>query len=141
MIKLKIIFLLLLTNLLSAQDFVKDGDVIFTKTKGMFYNQIGIIFVENDTPYVYHSDVVVFKMTLHEYLKTHRHSTRRLDIDGELMDKDMTDKMHSFAKSKVNKSYDGAKFVWDIYRQITGIPLCNKSEISVWKISRCYFLE
>lgn len=132
--------IILVSNIAEAQRFCKDGDIILTKTNGIFFNQIGVIFIENDTPYVYFSDVVVFKMTLREYLKSDRHSIRRLDA-SEFISDETLDKMHIFAKAKENDVYDGAKFVWDIYRQMTGIPLCRQSKISVRSISKCYFLQ
>jgi hypothetical protein len=124
----------------SLKGQTSDCNIIFTKIHSIFYNQIGLIFIEHDTTFVYYADQVVFKMTLHEYLKNFKHSIRKID-DEIIMTNDVKDKMKSFVKTRENKSYDNAKFVWDAYRSTTGIPLCKKSDISVRKISQCYFLE
>ena len=148
----------------SQADF-QNGDIVFIKnkeTKGKSllpngkskYNYVGIIFIENDVPIVYHSKEPLSKCTFDEFMKLAE--GKEYDIkqlaEKDLMTADAVHTMHNFAMAKVGTSFDNslklnnelmynAEFIWKIYQAGTGVPLCIPREIREYKVDNPAAIE
>lgn len=133
--------LLLIIGSLSAQTDYKNGDIIFRKDKTFGkWNSIGIIFIEESVPMVYYSDGIVSRTTLCKYIKGKKFQTKRVDEEG-FVTEESAENMNIFAKVKLDLAYPSVSFIWDIYRQELGVPLCKKSDKTIKNIHQCYFLQ
>jgi hypothetical protein len=136
-----ITILLLIIGSLSAQTDCKNGDIIFRKDR-MFshWSSIGIILIEDSVPTVYYSDGRVNRITLDKYTKGKKFQIKRIDEEGFIGDESI-ENMRAFVTAKMDLAYPSIGFVWDIYRQELGVPLCKKSNKTIKNIHKCYFLE
>ena len=123
-----------------SQKKYKGGDIVFVKNNSWHFNYIGILLIENGLPVIYHSDGVVTKTNLNDFIKGKKYSIKRI-TEEDFITEDVIIKMHSLAQVNLGLSYNNVSFVWDIYRQITGLPLCRRDSKSVRNINRNYFLE
>jgi hypothetical protein len=139
-----------------AQDF-RNGDIIFINhkhTKGKSpvpngkskFNYVGIVFIENNVPMVYHSMQPLSKCSVEEFvsLSENKAFERKYLGEEELLTNEIIESMHKYALSKLGSSYDNslklnngslynAEFVWEIYQVATGIALCIPREIRDYK--------
>jgi hypothetical protein len=143
----------------------KNADIIFIKnkeTKGKSllpngkskFNYVGIIFIENNVPMVYHSSQPLSKSTLDDFLKLSSDgdfSVKRL-IESELLSADIIGAMHTFAKAKLGSTYDNQlnlnnenlynpEFVWKIYKSALGLPLSAPKEVKEYKVDNPVITE
>jgi|ERR1035437_477259 hypothetical protein len=133
-----ILLFLLIVGGLSAQ---KDGDIVFRKDKVFTqWNSIGIIFIEDSTPMVYYSDGRVNRTTLKNYINHKKFDIKRIDEEG-FIDNESAKNMHIYVKAKLDIACGNISFVWDIYRQELGVPLCKHNDKTIKNIYKCYFLE
>ncbi|MES2680303.1 MAG: YiiX/YebB-like N1pC/P60 family cysteine hydrolase [Bacteroidota bacterium] len=139
-----------------AQNF-RDGDIIFIRNKDIKgkspvpngkskFNYVGIIFIENNVPMVYHSMQPLSKCTVEDFVNLSENKVfeRKYLGEEELLTNEIVESMHKYAASKVGTSYDNslklnngsfynAEFVWEIYQVATGIALCIPREIRDYK--------
>lgn len=159
-------FLIVLSyNSYLAQSNFQDGDVIFIKnkeTKGKSllpngkskFNYVGIIFMENNVPVVYHSKEPLSKCSFDEFMKMA--DNKEYDIkqlaEKDLMTADAIRTMHNLAIAKLGTAFDNslklnnevfynAEFVWKIYQAGTGVPLCIPREIKEYKVDNPMAIE
>jgi hypothetical protein len=143
----------------------KNADIVFIKnkeTKGKSlipngkgkFNYVGIIFIENNVPMVYHSSQPLSKSTLDDFLKLSSDgdfSVKRL-IESELLSSDIITAMHTFAKAKLGSTYDNQlnlnnenlynpEFVWKIYKSALGLPLSAPKEVKEYKVDNPVITE
>lgn len=126
---------------------LKNGDLVFivnpggqgkaiqlaTKSK---FTHVGIVFIENGKPFVYHAVEPVSKDTFDDFVSMssdHKYVIKRLK-DQSLLNPLITDKMLKEANSNIGKHYDIAfswndeelycsEFVWKLYKNALGIEL------------------
>jgi hypothetical protein len=137
---LSVILLIGLSQTMSSQSDFKNGDLIFivstsgqgkaiqlaTKSK---FTHVGVIFIENGKPMVYHAVEPVSKNTVEEFTAMSadgKYAIKRLK-DQSVLNKDAVQAMLSQAKSELGKHYDLAfnwgdnelycsEFVWKLYQ-------------------------
>lgn len=154
----KIIFTLFLFTISSfaySQKYL-DGDIIFIKNKKIGtslipngktkFNYIGVIFIENGVPIVYHATEPVSSNNIDDFInlsEDKEFKIRRL-YEQELLDKDVVSTMRSFAKAKLQMHYDNkltlnndelynAEFVYKMFQQCLGIPLTKPKTLDSYK--------
>ncbi len=138
---------------------LKDGDIIFivnpsgqgkaiqlaTKSK---YTHVGIIFIENDTPYVYHAVEPVTKSTLKEFVEMstdNNYSLRRLK-NQSLLTKNIVNEMRADATKKLGTHYDLAfnwgndelycsEYVWKIYYKALALEIGKLKPLKSFDLS------
>jgi hypothetical protein len=136
-----LVFLILSIGSLSAQTDYQNGDIIFRKDRIFSkWNSIGVIFIEDSIPTVYYSDGRVNRTTLKSYTTHKRYQIKRIDEEGFVTIENVKS-MLLFAKVKTDSPYSNISFVWDLYRQELGVPLCKRSNKTIRNIHRCYFLD
>lgn len=154
---IKIIFTSLafyaLTNGMAQKGVVMDGDIVFIKnkeTKGKSllpngkskFNYVGVVFIENSVPYVYHASAPFSKTPLPDFIKLSENNDVGIKhlSEEELLTADVIQTMKNFAIAKVGSAYDNqlslnnselynAEFVWKLYQTALGLPLCIPREI------------
>lgn len=154
----KTIFTLILFTIASfaySQKYL-DGDIIFIKNKKVGsslipngktkFNYIGVIFIENGVPVVYHATEPVSSNNIDDFINLsegREYKIRRL-YEQELLDKDVVSTMRSFAKAKLQMHYDNkltlnndelynAEFVYKMFQQCLGIPLAKPKTLDSYK--------
>lgn len=136
-----VVCLMLFIGSLSAQIDCQNGDIIFRKDKIFSkWNSIGVIFIEDSIPMVYYSDGRVNRTTLKSYVAHKRYQIKRIDEEG-FVTIENAKSMLLFAKVKTDSPYSNISFIWDLYRQELGVPLCKRSNKTIKNIHRCYFLD
>ncbi len=135
----------------------KDGDVVFIKNKKLIgnslvpngktdFNYVGVVFIENGVPMVYHATEPVSSCNIDEFIGMSvgkNYKIRRL-FEQELLTKDVVATMRSFAKAKLQTHYDNkltlnndelynAEFVYKMYQSCLGIPLTKPKVLSAYK--------
>ncbi|MBK7310888.1 MAG: hypothetical protein IPI93_08880 [Sphingobacteriaceae bacterium] len=154
----KIIFTLFLFTIasLSYSQKYMDGDIIFIKNKKVGaslipngktkFNYLGVIFIENGVPMVYHATEPVSSSNVDDFINLsegREYKIRRL-YEQELLDKDVVSTMRSFAKAKLQMHYDSkltlnndelynAEFVYKMFQQCLGIPLAKPKTLDSYK--------
>lgn len=126
---------------------LKNGDIVFivnpggqgkaiqlaTKSK---FTHVGVIFIENGKPYVYHAIEPVSKDAFDDFVSMSsdkKYVIKRLK-DQSLLNPIIIDKMLKEANSKIGKHYDIAfnwndeelycsEFVWKLYKNALGIEI------------------
>jgi hypothetical protein len=126
---------------------LKTGDILFissgsgqgkaiqlaTKSK---YTHVGLVFVENGTPYVYHAVEPVMKSTLDEFLNYSadgKYTIKRLK-NVALLGKEKDEAMRKMGASLLGKHYDiyfnwkdnewyCSEYVWKLYQRVYNIEL------------------
>lgn len=163
--RLKISFLLLLFtasySMLFAQErndtTFKNGDVIFIKNKKLIgnnlipngktnFNYVGVIFIENGVPMVYHATEPVSSCNVDDFIamSVDKHYKIRRLFEQQLLTPDVVATMRSFAKAKLQTHYDNkltlnndelynAEFVYKMYQSCLGIPLTKPKTLSAYK--------
>ncbi len=141
-----------------AQGDFRDGDIVFIKnkeTKGKSllpngkskFNYIGIIFVENGAPVVYHSMEPLSKTPIKDFValsEGEEFAIKHL-AEEELLTEKAVHTMHNFATAKLGSAYDNsltlsseavynAEFVWKIYQLGTELELCIPRQIKEYKV-------
>jgi len=136
---------------------ITDGDVIFIKNKTLGgnsllpngktqFNYVGVIFIEDGIPMVYHATEPISKCSLKEFIgKSHGgdYKIRRL-YDPSVLTDDVIGTMHTFAKAKLGEHYDNslnlnneqlynAEFVYKMYQNALGILLVDPRPLSEYK--------
>lgn len=129
------------------QPHLKTGDILFissasgqgkaiqlaTKSK---FTHVGIVFVENGKPYVYHAVEPVMKSTLDEFLNYSsdgKYVAKRLKNQQSLT-KDSNEKMRKMAAALLGKHYDiyfnwkddewyCSEYVWKLYQRAYNLEL------------------
>ncbi len=133
-----------------------DGDIIFIKNKKTGaslipngktkFNYLGVIFIENGVPIVYHATEPVSSSNIDDFIglsEGREYKIRRL-YEQELLDKDVVSTMRSFAKAKLQMHYDNkltlnndelynAEFVYKMFQQCLGIPLTKPKTLESYK--------
>ncbi|MBK7817357.1 MAG: hypothetical protein IPJ60_07125 [Sphingobacteriaceae bacterium] len=133
-----------------------DGDIIFIKNKKVGaslipngktkFNYLGVIFIENGVPMVYHATEPVSSSNVDDFINLsegREYKIRRL-YEQELLDKDVVSTMRSFAKAKLQMHYDSkltlnndelynAEFVYKMFQQCLGIPLAKPKTLDSYK--------
>jgi len=126
---------------MSAQTDCQNGDIIFRKDKIFSkWNSIGVIFIEDSIPMVYYSDGRVNRTTLKNYTTHKKYQIKRIDEEG-FVTIENAKSMQLFAKVKTDSPYSDISFIWDLYRQELGVPLCKRSNKTIRNVYRCYFLD
>lgn len=135
-----------------------DGDIIFILNrstagkellpngKGKF-NYLGVIFLENNKPFVYHVAAQFEKTPLDEFLKLAEGDamTKRLSEEGTLT-ADAVRAMRDYAVAKLGSAYDNqlnlnndnlynAEFAYKVYQMAIGLPLCIPRELKSYKLN------
>lgn len=138
---------------------LKDGDIIFivnpsgqgkaiqlaTKSK---YTHVGIVFIENGTPYVYHAVEPVTKSTLKEFIamsSDNNYSIRRLK-NQSLLTKKIISEMNADATKKLGIHYDLAfnwgddelycsEYVWKLYYKALAIEIGKPKPLKSFDLS------
>lgn len=163
----KLLFLLLVLGMWTPfySQIYKNADIIFIKnkeTKGKSlipngkgkFNYVGIIFIENNVPMIYHSSQPLSKSTFNDFLKLScdgDFSVKPL-IESELLSSDIVVAMHTFAKAKLGSTYANQlnlnnenlynpEFVWKIYKSALGLPLSAPKEVKEYKIENPVITE
>lgn len=131
----------------------QNGDLIFIKNKKSGsspipngktkFNYVGVIFIENGKPMVYHATEPVSESSLNDFIDNlaegREYKIRRL-YEKELLNADAVATMRTFAKAKLQNHYDSkltlnndelynAEFVYKMYQQCLGIPLTKPKTI------------
>jgi hypothetical protein len=138
-----------------AQKF-QNGDLIFIKNKKTGnslipngktkFNYVGVIFIENGVPMVYHATEPVSSCSVDDFINLaegKEYKIRRL-YEKELLNADVVATMRSFAKAKLATHYDSkltlnndelynAEFVYKMYQQCVGIPLAKPKTLISYK--------
>jgi hypothetical protein len=134
----------------SAQTVIKtcqNGDLIFIKLthtpqESGKYNCLGIVFIEQGTSMVYYVDGQLKKCSYEAFLKlsaNKKYDIKRLS-DKELLSDDVISTMRTYAAVSLGTPEDGQKswgdealynseFIWKLYKQCVGVPLCRTKEI------------
>lgn len=140
-------------------DKLKDGDIIFQVNPsgqgkaiqlatGSKFTHVGIIFIENGEPVVYHAVQPVKKSSLAQFAAMGvdgKYEIRRMKNRDKELDASEIAKMKSAAASMLGKNYDiyfnwsddeiyCSEFVWKIYKQGAGIeagPLKKMKEFNL----------
>jgi hypothetical protein len=143
----------------SATTDLKNGDLIFivnpngqgkaiqlaTHSK---YTHIGIVFIENGKPYVYHAIEPVSKNTLSEFVSMSadgNYEIKRLNNQSVLTTATV-ERMRQWAIQQLGKHYDVAfnwgdselycsEFVWKVYHQIAHIDIGNTRPLKEFDLS------
>lgn len=134
----------------------QNGDVIFIKNKKVGaslipngktkFNYVGVIFIENGVPMVYHATEPVSVNNVDDFIslsENKEYKVRRL-YEKELLNADVIATMRSFAKAKLAMHYDNkltlnndelynAEFVYKMYQQCLGIPLTKPKTLDSYK--------
>jgi hypothetical protein len=134
----------------------QNGDVIFIKNKKITsslipngktkFNYVGVIFIENGVPMVYHATEPVSVSNIDDFINMSENKefkVRRL-YEHELLNPDVVATMRSFAKAKLQMHYDNkltlnndelynAEFVFKMYQQCLGIPLTKPKTLDNYK--------
>lgn len=142
-----------------------DGDIIFIKnveTKGKNlvpngkskFNYVGIVFLENAVPYVYHAKEPFSKTLLTDFVKLSEKSEFGIKhlAEEELLTPEVIQIMKNFAIAKIGSSYDNqlnlnnntlynSEFVWKTYQTALGLPLCIPREIKEYKVDNPATIE
>jgi hypothetical protein len=150
-----ILALILSTSFTFAQKY-QNGDLIFIKNKKngsspipngkTKFNYVGVIFIENGVPMVYHATEPVSVSNIDDFVNMSENKefkVRRL-YETELLNPDAVATMRSFAKAKLQSHYDNkltlnndefynAEFVYKMYQQCLGIPLTKPKTIENYK--------
>lgn len=142
-----------------SPDKLKDGDIIFQVNPsgqgkaiqlatGSKFTHVGIIFIENGKPVVYHAVQPVKKSSLKEFISMgvegYYEIKRLKDRDKEL-DASEIAKMKTAASTMLGKNYDiyfnwsdeeiyCSEFVWKIYKNAAGVeagPLKKMKEFNL----------
>jgi hypothetical protein len=144
---------------LRSEKPLKDGDIVFivnpggqgkaiqlaTKSK---YTHVGIIFIENGKPMVYHAVEPVSKNTFEEFVDMSadgKYYIRRLK-DQSLLSQEKIGKMLTEARSLLGKHYDLAfnwsdeelycsEFVWKIYNHALAIEVGKPRPLKEFDLS------
>jgi hypothetical protein len=138
------------------QEAVKycNGDVVFIKNTSLKsgnlipngktkYNYVGVIFIEEGIPMVYHAMEPISKTPIETFLnmsESRDFKIKRLN-EQHLLNKEVVETMHTFAKAKLNSHYDGrlslnndelynAEFVYKMYQQALGIKLSEPKALN-----------
>ncbi len=156
------VLLLLLTGISLAQQtnngkIVYDGDVVFIKNKKLgsssllpngktSYNYVGIIFIENGKPFVYHATEPISKCSLEDFISLSQNKDYKIKRlwDISVLTSDVVETMHTFAKAKLGEHYDSkltlnndqlynAEFVYKIYQSALGILLAEPKPMNEYK--------
>ncbi len=137
----------------------KNGDIIFiesssgqgkaiqlaTKSK---YTHVGIVFLENGKPFVYHAVEPVIKSNLDDFLNyssNNKYLVKRLK-DTALLTTDNVNKMKNKAIELLGKHYDiyfnwseseyyCSEYVWKIYNQFTKLEIGNLRPLKDFDLS------
>lgn len=141
---------------LSSQTY-HNGDVVFIKNKfskgksvlpngKSKFNYVGILFIENKIPVVYHATEPLSKCTFSEFLDLSEEKEFKIKYlsEDELLNSEAIEKMHNYALTKLGSSYDNAlsldndklynaEFVWNIYQNAIGLALCIPRPIKDFK--------
>ena len=151
------LLLITLTPSLSAQ--WKNGDIIFSKTKGTqaiaveaatnsAWTHTAVIYLKGSTPMVFEAVQPVQIITLEAYLKRSgslaKHKFKRLK-DPTLFDDATLTKALAWAKKHVGKNYDGkfqwsdntlycSELVWKIYKECADIELCKVNQVKDYNL-------
>lgn len=152
----RLLFCLLLPTSLYSQSF-HNGDVVFIKNKfskgksvlpngKSKFNYVGILFIENKVPVVYHATEPLSKCTFSEFIDLSEEKEFKIKYlsEEELLNNAAVEKMHNFALAKLGSAYDNAlsldndklynaEFVWKIYEEATGLALCIPRPIKDFK--------
>lgn len=138
---------------------LKNGDIVFivnphgqgkavqlaTQSK---YTHVGIVFIENGKPYVYHAVEPVSKNTFKQFVNMSidgKYYVRRLK-DQQLLTKDVIAKMLSEAQSKLGIHYDigfnwsddelyCSEFVWKLYNHALNIEVGKPKAMKEYDLS------
>lgn len=148
-----------------AQTGFMDGDIIFiknTEIKGKSllpngkskFNYVGVVFLENAVPYVYHSMEPFSKTLLTDFVKLSEKSEFGIKhlTEEEALTAEVIQTMKNFSAAKVGSVYDNqlslnneefynAEFVWKLYKAALGLPLCIPREIKEYKMENPSALE
>ncbi len=157
MLKILSITFLSLSIAVSAQ--WKNGDIIFTKTKGSQaiaveaatespWTHTAIIFISNGKPMVFEAVQPIQIISLDAYLKrsgSHsKHSFKRLK-DPSSLNQEVFTKASLWAEKHVGNNYDGrfewsdktlycSELVWKVYHRCAGIQLCPIKKIKDYNL-------
>lgn len=138
---------------------LKNGDIVFitnpsgqgkaiqlaTKSK---YTHVGIVFMENGKPMVYHAVEPVSKNTFEEFVSMsadNKYEIRRLK-DQSLLSPEVVHKMIQEAKSKLGTHYDSgfswsdeelycSEFVWKLYNHNLKLELGKLKSLKEFDLS------
>lgn len=158
MLKFLTLCFISLTSTLSAQ--WKNGDVIFSKTKGSQaiaveaatkspWTHTAIIFVNEGKPMVLEAVQPVQIISLENYLKRggakSQHRFKRLK-DPSQLGVDILTKASAWAKKHVGKNYDGrfqwsdhtlycSELVWKVYHECASIELCPIKQVKDYNLA------
>ncbi len=141
---------------ISKNDFnvLKDGDIIFQTSQSKQceavriatnskFSHCGIIYIENDIPYVYEAVQPVKTTPLDEWIthgKNNDYVVKRLKNASTLLNKSIINKMKIYGNEFYNKDYDlyfewsddkiyCSELVWKIYKNAVGIELCSLEKL------------
>jgi hypothetical protein len=155
-LKTIVILALVLATSFSFSQKYQNGDVIFINNKKSGsspipngktkFNYVGVIFIENGVPMVYHATEPVSVSNIDDFVNmsvNKEFKVRRL-YETELLNPDVVATMRSFAKAKLQNHYDNkltlnndelynAEFVYKMYQQCLGIPLTKPKTIDYYK--------
>lgn len=143
----------------TSEKNIKNGDIIFivnpsgqgkaiqlaTKSK---FTHVGVIFIENEKPVVYHAVEPVSKNTLEEFIEMSadgKYYIKRLK-DQSLLTNQAINTMHSDAKSNLGKHYDlvfswddkelyCSEFVWKLYKKALKINVGELKPLKEFDLS------
>jgi hypothetical protein len=120
---------------------LKSGNLIPNgKTK---YNYVGVIFMEDGIPMVYHATEPISKTHLEAFIDLSEgrdYKIKRLS-EQNLLNTDVIQTMHTFAKAKLHSHYDGklsltndelynSEFVYKMYQHALGIKLSEPKPLA-----------
>jgi hypothetical protein len=154
-----ILILTIAFNLVHAGEPFRDGDLIFIENPrgqgkaiqlatGSKYTHVGIVFIENGVPMVYHAVEPVSRNTVREFVAMSangRYETRRLK-DQSLLSREIVSLMQQEARSKLGLHYDLAfswddgelycsEFVWKLYEKALSIRIGEPRPLRTFDLS------
>lgn len=165
LLKFKIIIIIasVIINLagLKFQGEFMDGDLIFQESQssqaealfqatGSRYTHMGIIFFQNNEPFVYEAVQPVSVTTLNKWIKRGKNShytVKRLKNRDKLLARETLEKMRIIGKGFLNKNYDNlfewsdqsiycSELVWKIYKRGAGIEIGELQKFKDFKLNK-----
>lgn len=146
-------------NLARAGEPLKNGDLIFIENPGgqgkaiqlatgSKYTHVGIVFIENGTPMVYHAVEPVSRNTVKEFVSMSangKYEIRRLK-DQSSLSPELVSRMQKEARSKLGIHYDMgfswddeqlycSEFVWKLYAHALRIHLGEPRPLKTFDLS------
>jgi len=142
-----------------AQEPLRDGDIIFIVNPagqgkaiqlatGSDFTHVGIVFIENGKPYVYHAVEPVSKNTLKEFAAMSADGSFKIKRlkNQELLTREKIDLMRAEAIKLLGKHYDYvfswkddewycSEFVWKIYDRQLGLHLGEPKAMKEYNLS------